>query len=209
MRLVSALFAVLSFCPWVFIIIGLVRRPKFVRECTGRRIGTWGEKMNTKITSVWILAASMLIGGCESMPFQGDADPPVKLLSDSEKGSYTPPAEPVMGIPASSHKRFNEIPLPDNLREDTQRTFVYDSRTVKIGKMVYYSKNSVNELAQFYITNAPLDNWTLVSTTQSDDSVLLFFVKPGKRLNVESIRGGVGRSNELILNYLPAEDPAQ
>jgi hypothetical protein len=67
----------------------------------------------------------------------------------------------------------------------------------------------VNELAQFYITNAPLDNWTLVSTTQSEDSVLLFFTKSGKRLNVESRRVGVGRSNELILNYLPAEEPAQ
>lgn len=151
-------------------------------------------------------------GGVTSAPL---SDP----SSSSATPAYTPPVAPSVsatpapvagpGIPASRDKRFREIPLPENLREDTQRTFVYDSRTVKIGKMVYYSKHSINELAQFYIDKAPLDGWSLLSTTQSEDSVLLFFVKPGKRLNVESRRGGVGRSNELILNYLPAEEPVQ
>ncbi len=165
--------------------------------------------MNMKLISAFILAAGVVLAGCESTPFQSDEQPPVKLLGESEKSAASLPAETTVGLVPSPHKRFNEIPLPDGLREDTVRSFVYDSRTVKIGKMVYYSKNTVNELAQFYITNAPLDNWTLVSTTQSEDSVLLFFTKPGKRLNVESRRVGVGRSNELILNYLPAEEPAQ
>lgn len=167
--------------------------------------------MNTKHTFAAILLAGYLLAGCESMPFKTDDKPPVKLLSDSEKGSYTPPpgADSSPGLVPSPHKRFNEIPLPEDLREDTQRSFVYDSRSVKIGKMVYYSKATINELAQFYISNAPQEGWNLVSTTQSEDSVLLFFVKPGKRLNVESKRGGVGRSNELILNYLPAEEAAQ
>lgn len=165
--------------------------------------------MNMKYTNSLILAVGVLLAGCESTPFQSSEQPPVKLLSESETGTSTPPVETTVGLVPSPHKRFNEIPLPDGLREDTVRSFVYDSRSVKIGKMVYYSKNTVNELAQFYITNAPLDNWTLVSTTQSEDSVLLFFTKSGKRLNVESRRVGVGRSNELILNYLPAEEPAQ
>ena len=156
-----------------------------------------------------ILSAGLLFAGCETMPFQTEEEPPVKLLGASESGGSTTAPIDGPGIPAAGHKRFNEIPLPDGLREDTQRTFVYDSRSVRIGKMVYNSKNTVNELAQFYITNAPLDGWNLVSTTQSEDSVLLFFVKQGKRLNVESRRVGVGRSNELILNYLPAEEAAQ
>lgn len=167
--------------------------------------------MNIKYTCATILLAGIVFSGCESMPFKTDDNPPVKLLSDSEKGSYnTPPgATATPGLLPSPHKRFNEIPLPEDLREDTQRSFVYDSRSVKIGKMVYYSKATINELAQFYISNAPQEGWNLVSTTQSEDSVLLFFVKPGKRLNVESKRGGVGRSNELVLNYLPAEEAAQ
>lgn len=165
--------------------------------------------MNTKNIKYMMVVLAALLAGCETTPFQSSEEPPVKLLSETEKGSYTPPAATTAGLVPSPHKRFNEIPLPDGLREDTVRTFVYDSRSVKIGKMVYYSKNTVNELAQFYITNAPLDNWTLVSTTQSEDSVLLFFTKPGKRLNVESRRVGVGRSNELVLSYLPAEESAQ
>lgn len=167
--------------------------------------------MNMKYANTIFLAAGLLFAGCETMPFQTEEEPPVKLLGASESGGSGSTNAPIdgPGIPAAGHKRFNEIPLPDGLREDTQRTFVYDSRSVRIGKMVYNSKNTVNELAQFYITNAPLDGWNLVSTTQSEDSVLLFFVKQGKRLNVESRRVGVGRSNELILNYLPAEEAAQ
>lgn len=165
--------------------------------------------MNKKYLSSLLLSTSVLIAGCETLPFQKESEPPVKLLSASETGGVAPGPITGPGIPAAGYKRFNEIPLPDGLREDTQRSFVYDSRSVKIGKMVYQSKNSVNELAQFYITNAPLDGWTLVSTTQSEDSVLLFFVKQGKRLNVESRRVGVGRSNELILSYLPAEEVVQ
>jgi hypothetical protein len=156
-----------------------------------------------------ILSAGLLFAGCETLPFQTEEEPPVKLLGAPESGGIGSAPISGIGIPAASHKRFNEIPLPEDLREDTQRSFVYDSRSVKIGKMVYNSKRSVNELAQFYITNAPLDGWNLVSTTQSEDSVMLFFVKQGKRLNVESRRVGVGRSNELILYYLPAEEAAQ
>ncbi len=113
--------------------------------------------MNMKYTNSLILAVGVLLAGCESTPFQSSDQPPVKLLSESETGTSTPPVETTVGLVPSPHKRFNEIPLPDGLREDTVRSFVYDSRSVKIGKMVYYSKNTVNELAQFYITNAPLD----------------------------------------------------
>lgn len=150
-----------------------------------------------------ILCACLAMAGCKSTPFQRSSNPPVELLDESAKKSA--PVS-VSGLAASPQRRFKDIPLPNGLREDTQSTFVYDSKSVKIGKMVYTSKASVNELAQFYISNAPNSDWRLLSTTQADDSISLFFEKPGRRLNVDVKRRGIGRGNVLILTYLPAEE---
>lgn len=146
---------------------------------------------------------TLLIAGCETTPFKKTDNPPVELL-DSKPGEAPTVAAPGL-IPAMS-RRFKDVPLPQGLREDTDRSFVYDSKSTQVARMVYYSKDSLGELARFYISHAPEQGWKLVSTTQVDKSVSLLFTKAGRRLDVSASRQGVGRSNQLVILYLPEDN---
>ena len=126
----------------------------------------------------------------------------MELLDDSASPGTTISAP---GLIPSTSQRFKEVPLPMNLREDTERTFVYDSKSTQVARMVYYSKDSLRDLAQFYIRQTKDSGWKLISTTQVDESVALQFTKPGRRMDVNIRRQGVGRSNQLVILYLPDE----
>lgn len=154
---------------------------------------------------IYVLMASIVtlgLAGCETTPFQRSDDPPVELLDD-KNGSASSTIEPGL-IPAAA-RRFKDLPLPQGLKEDMERSFVYDSKSSQVARMVYYTKNSLADLAQFYIKEAPEEGWKLVSTTQVEDSVNLLFSKLGRRLDINVNRQGVGRSNKLVLLYLPDE----
>jgi len=105
-------------------------------------------------------------------------------------------------LPLSAEQRFKDVPLPQDAHEDLERTYVYESGTLQIGRMVYTSKASINELAQFYIRECPAAEWKLERALQAGGAELLFR-KPGKRLDVEIRSQGVGRSQLLVLNLTP------
>ena len=154
------------------------------------------------------LAAAILlvfVTGCETTPFQKKSDPPVELLDDKGE-SAGPGAEP--GLAPALARRFKEVPIPQGLREDQDRTFVYDSKSTQVARMVYYTKDSLSDLARFYHKYAPEQGWKLVSPTQVDQSVSRLFPKPGRRLDVSASRQGVGRNNKLVILYLPEEGGA-
>lgn len=163
-----------------------------------------------------VLTAALLGAGCENSPFEKKSTtPPVTLLED-EGGATTssdlPPASnsSSAGVPApqvtpglslASGQRFPDIPLPDGLSTDTARTFVYESDTLTIGRMVYTTKASVTELAQFFINQAPLSGWTRVNLIEAD-GVDMLFTKTGKRLEV-SVREASRNSSTLVVNLTP------
>ena len=106
---------------------------------------------------------------------------------------------------ALADRRFPDIPLPPGAREDLQRTYVYESGAIQIGRMVYSVKAPVNEVAQFYIEQAPRNQWVLDSVMQAEGAQLLF-TKPGKRLQVYIRDTGVTkRGVELILHMTPVD----
>ena len=123
------------------------------------------------------------------------------LDADTAGAPVSVPAE--TGLPLATKQRFSDIPLPADLREDAGRTYVYQAPGLDIGRMVYTSKDSVNELAQFFIREMPAQDWILRSSTQAENSVDLAFTKPGKRLEIKVSSGGMTRSNELVLHLVP------
>lgn len=111
-----------------------------------------------------------------------------------------PPPEP--GLAISPSQRFADVPLPIGAKEDADKTFVYEDKNLQIGRMVYTSRSSVNELAQFYINEAPTGGWKLVSNIQAGGQELQF-VKAGKRLTVIVRDLGAAKGRQLWLTVTP------
>lgn len=111
------------------------------------------------------------------------------------------------GVAASTQQRFDDVPLPSKADEDIERTFVYRSRTIEIGRMVYTTRDSVNDISQFYINTAPGLGWKLESVLQAE-GVQLLFIKPGKRMFVTVRPSGLSKGRTLFIVNLIPEDPA-
>lgn len=155
------------------------------------------------------LSIIVLATACDTLPLRRSSQPPVENL-ESEEGNAgsvmetpivdAPPPEP--GLQLAVDQRFSDIPLPLNLKPDADRTYVFENRELQIGRMVYATRDSVNDLAQFFIRECPAADWELDSITQASGAELVFG-KPGKRLAITIRDLGVSRGRELVINMTP------
>lgn len=140
--------------------------------------------------------------GCETLPWGSSREPGTEPPPIDDEELYQPPPPPEQGLALSTEQRFSDIPLPVDVREDVDRTYVFESQTLQLARMVYTSRASVTELAQFYLRECPAADWELESVTQAG-IVDIVFRKPGKRLAITVRDLGVSRSRELIVNLTP------
>ncbi|MBI4560280.1 MAG: hypothetical protein HY706_22050 [Candidatus Hydrogenedentes bacterium] len=152
---------------------------------------------------------AILLTACETFPWprkKASTEPVAEMETvDMSAGTQAPPV-PEPGLPLASEQRFSDVPLPVGVKEDLARSYVFESATLQIGRMVYSTKASVNELAQFYIRECPATDWKLDNVIQAEGADLTF-KKSGKRLHVTVRDQGMTRGRELILNLTPDSGP--
>lgn len=158
----------------------------------------------------WIWAAivsSAIVAGCQTGPFTRPAPSEEVGFDENETGGlYANRTALEPGLRLSAEQRFSDIPLPHGLKAAPERTFVYETADLAVGRTVYKSKSSVNELAQFYIDECPAADWELERLIEAED-VTLLFRKPGKQLTVMIRDLGLVRSRLLILTMTPEPKP--
>jgi len=146
-----------------------------------------------------LVLSAALVAACQSnspAPIEGGGSN-VPAASGAEA-----PILPEPGLQLAPDQRFSDVPLPVGLDEDMERTYVYESSTLQIGRMVYTTRHSINELADFFMREAPAADWSLQSLTQADGA-RLEFAKPGRRLVVSINNLGVPRGREVIIDLTP------
>lgn len=150
------------------------------------------------------LSSLLLSLGCGSMPWKKNKQPPPVELLDETKAetSDTLPAEGTTLVPGP--QRFKDIPLPDKVKEDFDRSYVYESGILQVGRMVYNIRANANNIAQFYVKECPKHGWKLDNVIQGN-GIQLNYSKEGKKLQVNIIPRGLGRPKQLILTLTPTE----
>lgn len=161
-----------------------------------------------RLTTMLCLTVCVLFfTGCQStMPWQQNASmPPVELLDEeTESGEVvTPSPSQQTGLSMSSNQRFKDVPLPEKAKEDKDRSYVYESPALQVGRMVYTIRADVNDIAQFYIDNCPAADWKLVNIKQASGGAEMLFRKPGKQLEVSVTPLGLMQGKRLVLHLVP------
>jgi hypothetical protein len=105
----------------------------------------------------------------------------------------------------SSQQRFPDIPLPVGAREDP-RTYVYQSASLRVGRLVYTMRASMADLANFFLSECPAADWELKTFVQADGAELRF-MKGGEVLLVRIREVGVTRSCEFEIHISPEPSP--
>ncbi len=154
------------------------------------------------LVSISVMLLTMLLFGnfgCGSLPWKKkEQQPPVELLDETKQTSDATTSL----VPGP--QRFPDIPLPDGVKEDFERTYVYQSSNLQVGRMIYTLRSDVNNIVQFYIKECPNHGWKLDNVLQGD-GVQLSFSKPGKKLQVNVRPQGLGRPKQIVLTLTPAE----
>ena len=147
-----------------------------------------------------LLVPALALTACNSLnwPWTSRSAPPAQMGGSS--GDLPPGGK--AGLPLASQSRFPDVPLPIGLTEDKERTYVFESADIQLGRLVYKSRDSMNELAQFYLDEAQASGWKRDNIQQAGNYDI-YFSKPGRRLTVSIRDLGMGRGRQLILNYNP------
>lgn len=152
-----------------------------------------------------VISCLVITSGCGSLPWKKKKEqpPPVELLDETKAqvGDKLPAGETSL-VPGP--QRFKDVPLPDKVKEDFERSYVYESSTLQVGRMVYTIRADINDIVQFYVKECPKYNWKLDNFIQGD-GVQLNYSKEGKKLQVNVHPQGLGRPKRLILTLTPAE----
>ena len=148
----------------------------------------------------------LFLPACAHMPWQKDSNKPVAEMDSTAaaKDAQEPYVAPVVlppGLALSPDQRFKDVPLPMGLKEDLDRTFVYESGNLQVGRMVYSSRASIFDLAQFFLTECPTAGWKRDNVLEAENSKTLVFSKPGKHMEVtvQALTIGKGRRVSIIL----------
>lgn len=155
---------------------------------------------------VLMLVGILALPGCTTSPLRRQGPPPTveELEPADQDTSYEAPLLPEPGLRLSTEQRFGDVPLPVGVKPDFEKTYVFESASLRLGRMVYTTRASVNELAQFYIKECPTTQWKLKNVIEAEGVVLLF-KKPGYSLEVRARSVGIGLKRQLALTLTPIE----
>lgn len=142
------------------------------------------------------LIVSLAFIGCRGSPFASSGPGP------GAPGG--PPLIPEVGLPTAPDQRFEDIPLPVGLQEDIERSYVYESPSLKLGRVVYTSKDDATELANFFLKECKNMGWT-EDRRLTAEGYEFTFTKPGKRLSITITKRGMMRGSLVVVNFTPSE----
>ena len=161
---------------------------------------------------VLMMVVTMMLPACKSgMPWQAKSNQPVAekvdtLGAEKTKEPYEAPVIEQPGLALSPEQRFKDIPLPVGLKEDLDRTFVYQSSTIEVGRMVYKSRSTLVDLTQFFLRECPTAGWKRQNVLEAEGGKTLLFVKPGKALDVQITRPGFLKGRRVSITLRPTKE---
>lgn len=153
-----------------------------------------------------LLAVAVVTGGCAGGPFSkgGASNVPSDGPVVSDSTTSAPPLLPEPGLRSAIDRRFPDVPLPQGVSPDLERSYVYESSLLQVGRLVYTTRAKLTELAEFYARECPNDGWTLDTVLQAN-GYELNYKKPGKRLVISIRNMGIRKGRMLTLNLTPEE----
>ena len=150
-----------------------------VQGCIPQQEGGTVMKGKMLLPGLFVLGCVLVVfAGCETFPYwPGGSGEPLSEESLAE----IPTVESV--FPPAAGARFDDIPVPEGMEMNHDRSFVFESEQLQIAYLIYEGRLTPEETAQFFADALPRAGWDLLDVLQYDD-ITLRFNKPEKNLVV-------------------------
>jgi hypothetical protein len=108
--------------------------------------------------------------------------------------------------PNVTYYTFPDIPVPKELELVRERSFIYETPTVKAGVLMLSGNVDVTSLETYFKVNMVKNGWKFVNSYKYSD-VILNFVKEERSSNIRMTRDAFNTSVEIWVG--PTERPGQ
>jgi hypothetical protein len=109
---------------------------------------------------ILMIAVGFSAGGCSS-------------LSKKNEKATAPESETSGGV-AARYYDFGDVLVPKELKVDKKSSFIYQTSGFSAGVLVLKGRIETSSLISFFETNMAKDNWHLISSFKSEQTMLLF-----------------------------------
>lgn len=91
---------------------------------------------------------------------------------------------------------FTDIPVPRELAFDNQRSFIYETTTLKVGVIVLSGNVDMDSLENYFKVNMAKNGWRFVNGFKFKD-IALNFIKDDRTCNIKISRGSFTTDVEI------------
>lgn len=112
--------------------------------------------------------------------------------------SYQQSYEGGMGeeIPLSAMLRFNDVPVPETFRFDSQNSYVFENKFTRIGVLKYMTTTPPQEIIAFFKREMPSMGWRLINILEYGQKILTY--EKGEESCTINILPGMTQSTVII-----------
>jgi len=104
--------------------------------------------------------------------------------SASQKGSVTTGVQQQIKT-----KMFDDVPIYPGFKVIPEKSFVYESGNIKVGRLIFKGKSSINDLVNYYKNTLPEQGWNPISVSVYGKDANLTYVTSDRVLQVRITRG--------------------
>lgn len=98
-------------------------------------------------------------------------------------------------------EKFDDIPIYPGFNIIREKSIIYESGNIKVGRLVFRGDASINDVVDYYKTNLPENGWEPISITIYENDANLTYVTSDRVLQIRANRGFSGTT--LIIQVGP------
>jgi hypothetical protein len=138
-----------------------------------------GANMKRKLFSPSLLVLGCVLvtfAGCETLPSWAGGS---RDTVGEESLAEVPMVESV--FPPAAAARFDDVPVPEAMKMEHERSFVFQSESLEVGFLIYEGRLTPEDAAQFFVDSLPRAGWALLDVIEYND-ITIKFDQPEKNL---------------------------
>ncbi len=109
--------------------------------------------------------------------------------------------------PLAPQYRFEDVPVHPKLKIDSGESFIFETRSLKAGILVYHGGESVTEVVEFFKAEMPKHAWRLINAIEAKGIVSMNFDKEGWSALIRVSRSTLTTDVEITIGPKDAAAP--
>ena len=143
------------------------------------------------VVAIAVLLAASVLSGCSTFGTTSGKDDTSKPKTD---------------LPNQAFYGFPDVPVPKELTFAPNKSFVYETQSMKVGVLVLSGNVELQSLEDYFKVNMPKNGWRFVNNFRFRGDIAMNFTKDDKTANIKMSRDSFTAEVEIWVGPAAALD---